>query len=106
MGRCRTKVETPLLFFLKKNIQLFSGTPYIHSFSVGVNELVRHVNQQGCLGDPLLLRIVSPEDYDDDISVVSSLLRVPHAEDKVLSAYLSIVKSQDDVRTLSYYVLK
>jgi hypothetical protein len=64
------------------------------------------VNQQGCLGDPLLLRIVSPEDYDDDISVVSSLLRVPHAEDKVLSAYLSIVEFQDDVRTLSYYVLK
>ena len=64
------------------------------------------MNQQGCLGNPLLLRIVSPEDYDDDISVVSSLLRVPHAEDKVLSAYLSILEFQDDVRTPSYYVLK
>ena len=64
------------------------------------------MNRQRCLGDPLLLRIVSPEDYDDDISVVSSLLRVPHAEDTVLSAYLSIVESQDDVRTPSYYALK
>jgi hypothetical protein len=64
------------------------------------------MNRQRCLGDPLLLRIVYPVDYDGDISVASSLLRVPHAEDRVLSAFLSIVESQDDVRTLSYYVLK
>jgi hypothetical protein len=64
------------------------------------------VNQQGCLGDPLLLRIVFPVDYDGDISVASSLLRVPHAEDRVLSAFLSIVPFQDDTNTLSCYSLK
>ena len=64
------------------------------------------MNQQGCLGDPLLLRIVSPEDYDGDISVVSSLLRVPHVEDRVLFAFLSIVPFQDDGNTLSCYILK
>jgi hypothetical protein len=64
------------------------------------------VNQQGNLGDLLLLRIVFPVDYDGDISVASSLLRVPHAEDRVLSAFLPIVESQDAVRTLSYYVLQ
>jgi hypothetical protein len=64
------------------------------------------VNQQGCLGDLLLLRIVFPVDYDGDISVASSLLRVRHAEDRVLSAFLSIVPFQDDANTLSCHVLK
>jgi hypothetical protein len=85
---------------------LFSVTPYIRSFSVAVNGLVHQVNQQGYLGDPPLLRIVSPVDYDGDIFVVLSLLQVPHAEDRVLSVFLSIVPFQDDENTLSCYVLK
>jgi hypothetical protein len=49
---------------------------------------------------------VSPIGYDGDTFAVPSLLQVPHAEDKVLSVFLSIVPSQDEVHTPSCYVLK
>jgi hypothetical protein len=64
------------------------------------------VNQQGYPGDRPLLHIASLADCDGDTFVVSSLLRVPHAVDRVLFAFLSIASSQDDARTLSCYVPK
>jgi hypothetical protein len=105
MGRHSTKVETPLLFFLKK-IKSFSVTPNIHSFSVAVNGLVHQMNQQKYLGGQILWQTGSAMGCYGDTFVVSSLLPMPHDEDRVLSAFLSSVLFQDDASTLSCYVLK
>jgi len=42
--------------------------------------------------------------YNDDIHAVSSPLRAAHAEDIMLSAFLSIVRFQGDTHTLFYYL--